>query len=318
VRNRVTRLFIGLSIAATLFFTFTPLNFGQAPQGGQGGRGGAGGRGGGAGAGQRGAAAPARPTPRGPEGKPRLEALPGETGIWLPGGGGGERLVNPDTPDASDQALAAFGQGRGGGGGPQFPKPKVSEIPFQPWAKAIYEYRLPNQLEPHTRCKPSGGPRQFLTPYGVEFVEFPDLQRIFIFDIGGPHTFRIIYMDGRPHPKDLPPSYYGHSTGRWDGDTLVVDTVGFNERFWIDRQGLPSTDKLHLIERFTRQDMNTMAYEVTIDDPGAYTGVWKGGFYLRWTPNEEMFEYVCQDNNYAGELMVGAASKVDRRSQIVP
>src|SRR5438128_2505938 len=82
---------------------------------------------------------------------------------------------------------------------------------------------------------PSGGPRQFLTPYGVEFVEMDDLQRIYIFDVGGPHTYRIVYMDGRPHPKDkdLVPDYYGHSVGRWEGDTLVVDSVVYNEKFWL-------------------------------------------------------------------------------------
>ena len=242
-----------------------------------------------------------------------LGPLAGENGIWLPAGGGGERVVDPDNPPA-----AAAGGFRGGGGGPQFPKPKVSEVPFQPWAKALFDYRGPNQLEPHTRCKPSGGPRQFLTPYGVEFVDTQELQRLYIFDIGGPHTYRIIYMDGRQHPKNLEPSYYGHSIGRWEGDTLIVDTIGFNEKFWIDRQGLPHTDKLHMIEKFTRTDMNTTRYEVIIDDPGAYTATWTAGFFLRWTPNEEMFEYVCQDNNYAPELMVGAQESIDRRSQIVP
>ena len=87
-------------------------------------------------------------------------------------------------------------------------------------------------------------------------------------------------MDGRPHPKDLVPSYYGHSTGRWDGDTLVIDTVGFNEKFWIDRQGIPHTDKLHMTEKLTRTDYNTIKYEVTIDDPGAYTKPWTSGFNL--------------------------------------
>jgi hypothetical protein len=144
-----------------------------------------------------------------------------------------------------------------------------------------------------------------------------DLQRIFIMDIGGPHTFRTIYMDSRPHPKDLEPSYYGHSTGKWEGDTLVVDTIGFNEAFWISR-GIPTTDRLHMIERFTRTDSNTMKYEVTIDDAGAYTAPWTAGFQLSWDPGLELFEYVCQDNNYAPELMLGSEQSVDRSSRIVP
>jgi len=153
-----------------------------------------------------------------------------------------------------------------------------------------------NEFEPHTRCKPSGGPRQFLTPYGVEIIDLPELKRVMIMDIGGPHTFRTIYMDGRAHPKDLQPSFYGHSTGTWDKDTLVVDTVGFNEKFWFDNGGLPHTDKLHLLEKFTRTDLNTLKYEVTIDDPGAYTKPWTATWTLQWVPGEELPYYLCPDN----------------------
>lgn len=254
---------------------------------------------------QRGAQqAPSRPTPRLPDGRVNFGPPPGEAGIFLPANAS---FTNPDNP------------GRGGLGGAQIPgRPKVSEVPFQPWARALYDYRQLNEFEPHTRCKPSGGGRQFYTPYGVEFVDMPEMKRVFIMDIGGPHTYRIIYMDGRSHPKDLIPSYYGHSIGRWEGDTLAVDTVGFNEHFWMDRDGSPHTEQLHFIERFTRTDFNTMKYEVTIDDPGAYTAKWSSTFNLRWVDGQEMFEYVCQDNNFAPELMIGAEQSVDRSSRIVP
>lgn len=237
------------------------------------------------GRGGRGAApeAPAAPTPRWPDGKPRLSAPPGQRGIWLGGG---------STADAN--------------------------TPLQPWARAVSDDRRANAMEPHTRCKPSGGPRQFLTPYGVEILDVPELQRVFIMDIGGPHTFRVIFMDGRPHPKDLAPSYYGHSVGRWEGDTLVVDTVGLNERMWIDRGQAPHTEQLHLIERFTRTDMNSMTYELTVDDPGAYTATWSRTSQMRFNPNAELFEFICQDNNYAPELLVGTREFVDRTSPIVP
>src|SRR5262245_22548337 len=162
-----------------------------------------GGRGGG-GRGQGAPAAPAGPTPRWPDGKPRMGgSAAGDKGIW---GSCCGSLSNASTP-------------------------------FQPWARALLDFRRQNEMEPHTRCKPSGGSRQFVTPYGTEIVESPEIKRIYIFDIGGPHTYRIIYMDGQPHPKDLVPSYYGHSVGHWEGDTLVVDTVGFNEKFWMDRAG---------------------------------------------------------------------------------
>ena len=159
------------------------------------------------------------------------------------------------------------GQGRGAFSGPPFPgKPKESEVPYQPWARALYRYREANLFEPHTRCKPSGGPRQFI-PRRRRIHRHAGALDIYIVDQAGPYTYRVIYTDGRPHPKDLTPSYYGHSVGHWEGDTLVVDSVGFNERFWFERQGAPHTDKLHLIERFTRTDLNNMKIELTIEDP---------------------------------------------------
>ena len=250
-----------------------------AQQGGQGGGGGQ--------RGQRGQGAPPRPAPRRPDGRVHLGALPGEKGLWI-------------------------------GGITSLQLPAGQQVPYQPWAQALAQHRRQDQLEPHTRCKASGGPRQHLTPYGVEFLEMDDLKRIFILDVGGPHTVRTIYMDGRPHPKDLVPSYYGHSVGRWEGDTLVIDSVGYNEKFWLDRGQTVHTEKLHLIERLTRTDANNIRYEATVDDPGAYTETWTGTFNIRWAAGDELFEYVCQENNFASTLMVGVATEVDRSSQIVP
>ena len=232
---------------------------------------------------------PPGPAPRNAEGRVLLGgATPRDKGVFLPGGGGGQTVQSAEP------------------------------VPFQPWAKALLEDRNRNQLEPHTRCKPSGFVRQFLTPYGVEFVELPEIQRIFIFDIGGPHTYREIYMDGRTHPANLSPSYYGHSIGWWEGDTLLVDTIGYNEGFWMDRRGSPTTEKLHTLEKFTRTNDRTIHYETLVDDPGAYTKRWSNQFDLRWEAGTELFEYVCQQMNYAPNLMVGAAKSVDRTSAIVP
>jgi hypothetical protein len=233
---------------------------------------------------------PAGPAPRNAEGRAVLTSVTAtEKGVWLPGQGGAQTLVqNPET------------------------------LPFQPWARALYADRERNQLEPHTRCKPSGSARQFLTPYGVEIVELPEIKRVFIFDIGGPHTYRTIYMDVRSHPGSLEPTFYGHSIGSWEGDTLVVDTVGYNEGFWIDRRGLPTTERLHTIERFTRTDSRTIRYDLTVDDPGAYMERWQGGFNLGLETGTELFEYVCQQANYAGTLMLGELKSVDRTSVIVP
>ena len=228
------------------------------------------------------------PAPRGADGRALLGTAGQYKGLWLPG--------------------------------PVIPNPLgfQADLPFQPWAKAVQTNRRANQLEPHARCKPSGGARVFLTPYGVEIVEFPEQKRIYVFDVGGPHTFRTIYMDGRTHPQKLEPTYYGHSIGRWEGDTLVVDTVGFNERFWFDRSGNPHTNQLHTLERLTRLDLDTLRYELTIDDPGAYTAPFTGHVDLIREDGTELFEYVCQQSNFAHELMVGAATSIDRSSVIVP
>jgi hypothetical protein len=255
---------------------------GQAGQGGGQGRQGGGGRG-------RGAGAPAAPAPRNAEGRVIFGSGDPKTPLlWT------ANLGIRDTPLPRDQ------------------------VPFQPWAKALFDDREKHELEPHARCKASGMTRQFLTPYGTEFVEFADLKRIFIFDVGGPHTFRTIYMDGRSHPKNLTPSYYGHSIGWWEGDTLVVDSVGFNESFWWDRRGLPHTEKLHFVERFTRTDAQNMRYEFTVEDTGAYTKPYSGTLNIRASTGTELFEYVCQQANYAHELMVGQAESVSRSTPTVP
>lgn len=195
----------------------------------------------------------------------------------------------------------------------------LETVPFMPWSEALYEARQVHEMEPHARCKVSGATRQFLTPYGVEILELSDIGQIYIFDIGGPHTFRTIYTDGRSHPANFENTNYGHSIGWWEGDTLVVDSVGYNEDFWFGRRGLPHTDQLHTIEKFTRISLGRIDYRITIDDPGAYTAPFEGGFNLRWDGGQDLFEYVCQQANYADELMVGSeASSVDRSSSIIP
>jgi hypothetical protein len=240
-------------------------------------------------------------------------------------GGAGAAAAAPGRGAAAAPAGGRAGQGAGRGrggapGGGRGAGAPCTPIPYMDWTRAVSDDRRVNELEPHTRCKPSGGPRQWLTPYGAEFLELPEAKVAYIFDIGGPHTYRTIYMDGRKHPDKLRPSFYGHSIGWWDGDTMVVDTVGFNEGFWIDRGQLPHTAQLHLIEKYTRTALDTMKYELTIEDPGAYTAPFTGTSNLRWENGTELFEYVCQQGNQAFTLMVGGDDRkqVDRSSQIVP
>ena len=233
---------------------------------------------------------PPAPAPRNQSGRVRLQgATPKDKGVWLPGPG----ITGP-------------------------PIKPIDQLPIQPWAKALVADRLINELEPHTRCRPSGVAREFQTPYGVEFVELPEQKKIYIFDIGGPHTFRTIHMDGRSHPTSGLRTAYGHSIGWWEGDTLVSDTTNFHEGFWLDRKGLPHTERLHTIERWTRKDSSTMEYSLTVDDPGAYTAQWTTSVVLAWESNTELFEYVCQQQNYAHELMVGEMKTVNRTAATVP
>jgi hypothetical protein len=236
---------------------------------------------------------PARPTPRLPDGRVNLGPIPGEKGVWE--GNAGSTLAT-NIRRGIDNPLMNLPTNL-----------KISDVPFQPWARALYDYRQATTTkdDPHTRCKPSGGPRLFHTPYGFEFLDMADQKRIYMVEVGGPHTWRVIYMDGREHAKDLDPSYFGHSVGHWDGDTLVVDTVGFNEKFWLTREGIPHTEFLHLTEHFTRTDSNTLKYEATVDDPGAYTKPWTGGWLIRWMPEDELYEYMCQENNRDPKHMFG-------------
>jgi hypothetical protein len=131
----------------------------------------------------------------------------------------------------------------------------------------------------------------------------PDEKKVYILDIAGPHSWRVIYMDGREHPpaSELRPTYFGHSIGRWDGDTLVVDTVGLNEKQWI-AGAYPSSEHAHLVERISRPDLKTLSYEMTLDDPEVYTRPWSGKWTItektpsKWIEGGEMFEYICQDS----------------------
>jgi hypothetical protein len=228
------------------------------------------------------------PAPRWPDGHVRLGPLPGKKGYW-------------GTPSATvlvESTGAAIPMNRDGLLNNIADADKVA--PFQPWAKAVYEYRQRTQFkdDPYNRCIPPGGVRHFQNHYGVQFVEQPEVGRILLLMGGGDRNWRIIYTDGRPigHKDELVLTYYGASVGRWDGDTLVVDTVGFNEKFWFTNGGLPHTEALHLTERFTRSDLNTLKYQVTVDDSQTYTRPWTGGWNIQWVPDEDIQEYFCEEN----------------------
>ncbi len=172
-----------------------------------------------------------------------------------------------------------------------------------PWAKEQFAYRAKHEEEdPHYFCMPMGVPRS--TPYPFRFVQnYTDRKPTHIFQLheGNIHTFRQIFMDGRKHPAEIDASWFGHSIGWYEGDTLVIDTVGYNDRFWMDHRGHPHSEKMHTIERWTRKDMGHLENKVTIDDPGTYTKPFTVTFNARLSnPGDEMMEYICQENNQYG------------------
>jgi len=215
------------------------------------------------------AAEPNRPAPRLADGKPDL------SGVWT--GGGGNETV--------DQIL----------------KPGELESIMQPWARKVFASRDDGQ-DPYNWCMP-GGPLRITGGFAWRFVQHPTVNstHIFMLQEGNAHTYRQIFMDGRSHPDDPSPSWYGHSIGRWDGDTLVIDTVGLHDRFWLDGSGAPHTEQLHVVERWTRVNHTTLRREVTIDDPGAYTRPFTVSYTARLaTPESEIMEYICIENNQYG------------------
>jgi hypothetical protein len=235
-------------------------------------------------------AAQGPPTPRLADGKPNLGRVPGEKGVW-------ELTANSNFARFATNAPPGWTDGGKRGGAPAEPW-----VPFQPWAAALYNYHSRNEskYDPEGYCLPPGGPRQLATPFPAEILQLPDQQRIIMIFEGGAHVWREIYMDGRPHPSMdaiKGQTWIGHSVGHWEGDTLVVDTVGYNEGTWLDFWGHPHTDLLHVIERLTRPNKNVLHYEATIDDPGAYTKPWTVAWNISWKPGVELQEYICQENN---------------------
>jgi hypothetical protein len=147
--------------------------------------------------------------------------------------------------------------------------------------------------DPDANCLPSGIPR--MTPYPWKIVQTPSLI-LFLYE-GNMHSYRQIFMDGRGHPKDMDPTWFGDSIGKWDGDALVVDTVGFNDKAWFDDAAHPHTDKLHVTERYRRVDFGHMDFDVTIDDPGAYTRPFTLYGHSHLLEQTEIMEYVCAENH---------------------
>jgi hypothetical protein len=141
-------------------------------------------------------------------------------------------------------------------------------------------------------CFPPGVPRIYLQVFPMEIIQTPN--RVFMrfeFD----HNLREIWTDGRSHPSDLNPTYMGDSIGKWEGDTLVVDTIGFNDQTWLDREGRRHSEELHLIERIRRTSHTALQDDITMEDPKTFTRPWKTQVTFELRPDWEILEHTCAD-----------------------
>jgi hypothetical protein len=179
---------------------------------------------------------------------------------------------------------------------------KPGSVPYQPWAEELYKKRRADngRDDPTANCIVGGVPRSDLVPYPFKILQSPGLVVVLYEAV---HSYRQIFSDGRPLPADMNPSWFGYSVGRWDKDTFVVETAGFNDKGWLDNFGKPATDRLRVTERFTRKDFGHMEIVITIDDPGAYTKPWDVTLPLILRPDTELLEYICNENNKYFEII---------------
>lgn len=178
----------------------------------------------------------------------------------------------------------------------------ADEPPMTPWAEERFKANRPSfgphpqedSNDPGYSCLPNGVPRVYAAVQAsMQIVQVPG-RTIMLFGRG----LRQIYTDGRGHPKESHPWWMGHSTGKWEGDTFVIDTVNISDRNWLDRMGHPHSNQLHLVERFRRADYDTLVLNMTIDDPVAFTKPWDATqriFRLRRPPNDRAAEGICED-----------------------
>jgi hypothetical protein len=226
------------------------------------------------------------PTPRAPDGKPDL------SGTWLDGGGYFGNLAKDLPPD---------------------------QILMLPWAEALVKENQTNlhKNDPMVGCLPPGVPRIDLggsrgMPHPFKVVQTPALV-VLLYETSTNQTFRQVFLDGRPLPSDPQPTWLGYSIGRWDGDALVVDTVGFNGRAWIDTgSGHPQTETARVTERFARRDFGHMDIEITVDDPKAYAKPWRARVPVDLLADSDLIETFCENEKDLGRMQRTPSSVTPR------
>jgi len=240
--------------------------------------------------------------PRKPDGTPNLTAQAPQTpngqpdlsGLWMPEGD--PTLGGPDPLPRF--FLDIFGR----------LTPKIVPAELIPAAAQIYVRNRDNvgKLNPAYNCLPRGVPWADTTPSPYKILQLPGLVVILYEERT---TFRQIFTDGRTHPADAQPSWLGYSIGKWESDTLVVETKGFNDRGWLDTFGAPHSDELHLTERFRRRDFGHMAIAISIDDPKTYTKPVVFTQNVRLIPDSELLEDFCENERDVKHMTGSAAER---------
>jgi len=214
------------------------------------------------------------PAPKAADGKPDL------SGLWEPASKG------------SDPQFLDIAKNVAGG------------LPFQPWAAELVKARREdlNKDDPDGHCQPLGLVKMHLHPYPRKMIQVPGMVLI-LFERNT--EYRQIFTDGRRLPEDPQPGFNGYSVGKWDGDTLVVESIGFKDGLWLDISGTPLTDAAKVTERFRRPDFGTLEIDITINDPKAYTKPWSIKVNQTIALDTDMLEFVCQENEKDVPHLVG-------------
>jgi len=220
------------------------------------------------------------PAPRTPDGKPDLSGI-----WWMPNPGPANTFVPPKYLNNIAADL------------------KPEDVPLQPWAAEVFKQRGANLSRdfPYTRCLPSG-PMISSFPAPWKIIQ---TQSLVVILYENSTIYRQIFMDRRVLSKDADPTFMGYSVGRWEGDTLVVETTGYNDKTWLDFSGHPHTDALRMTERFRRPDFGHLEVQFTFDDPKAYTKPWKVAINPELYLDGDLLESVCLDNEKDRQRLIG-------------
>jgi hypothetical protein len=245
---------------------------------------------------------PTSGVPRGKDGKPNLSApapraadgKPDLSGIWVIA----EALPCPKLlADDSGECLEKMPISQSAA---DLNKAVPGGLPFQPWSLEIIKQRKASGLDPHVECLPSNFPRMFTLPHFTKFVQ---TRGLLMLANEYNASYRQIFTDGRPLPVDPQPSWNGYSTGKWEGDTLVVETNGFRDDLWMDMAGTPLTQAAKVTERFRRPNFGTLEIDATVNDPQAYTRPWNMKLVDKLVLDTELIDEVCLENEKSAQHM---------------